>query len=220
MIKYVFWDFNGTILDDRELCYDLLNELLISEDKKPVPYERYFEVFGFPVKEYYKKAGITFKYQTYEQMADWFILKYQPLSLKQSLYEGVEETLKSFKDKGIKNICLSASFTKNLKEQLKHFKIDHYFDTILGTSDVLASGKIDVAKKFILDNNIKHNEVLLIGDTLHDYEIAKELGFLPVLFTLGHQSKKRLSLTNSMLINNIKELIEIVEKENKNEEVF
>jgi hypothetical protein len=26
MIKYIFWDFNGTILDDRELSLILLND--------------------------------------------------------------------------------------------------------------------------------------------------------------------------------------------------
>ncbi len=215
MIKYVFWDFNGTILDDRKLCYNLLNELLISEDKEPIEYEDYFEVFGFPVKDYYKKAGITFKYRSYEKMADWFILKYQPLSMEQSLYEGVEETLKSLKEQGIKNVCLSASFEDNLIEQLKHFKIDHYFEAILGTSNVLALGKVDVAKKYILDNNIKSEEVLLIGDTLHDYEISKEFNFLPVLFTKGHQSQRRLQLTKSLLINEIKEVINIIEKRNE-----
>ena len=61
MIKYIFWDFNGTILDDRKLCWQLLNKLLKEEGQKEITYGRYFEVFGFPIKEYYKKAGLTFK---------------------------------------------------------------------------------------------------------------------------------------------------------------
>ena len=107
MIKYVFWDFNGTILDDRKICHDLLNELLAFEGSEPVSFKRYLEVFGFPVKDYYIKAGITFKNKTFEEMSDWFIDVYQPLSLEQNLYEGVEETLKELKKKNIENICLS-----------------------------------------------------------------------------------------------------------------
>lgn len=80
MIKYVFWDFNGTILDDRILCWELLNELLKMENKEEISYEKYLDVFGFPIKEYYKKAGIEFKHQTFEEMGDYFIRKYQPLS--------------------------------------------------------------------------------------------------------------------------------------------
>ena len=79
-------------------------------------------------------------------MGDYFIRKYQPLSLEQSLYEGVEKTLKTLKEMGVSNICLSASQTDNLKEQLRHFKIDKYFTEILGTDNVLAVGKRDVRR--------------------------------------------------------------------------
>ena len=33
MIKYVIWDFNGTILDDKELSLNLLNEILKTREK-------------------------------------------------------------------------------------------------------------------------------------------------------------------------------------------
>jgi phosphoglycolate phosphatase len=211
MIKYVFWDFNGTILDDRILCWELLNELLKMENKKEISYEKYLDVFGFPIKEYYKKAGIEFKHQTFEEMGDYFIRKYQPLSLEQSLYEGVEKTLKTLKEMGVSNICLSASQTDNLKEQLRHFKIDKYFTEILGTDNVLAVGKRDVAKSYILENKIENSECLLVGDTDADYNLAKSLGFVPVLFLNGHQSKNKLEKLDTTTINKIEEIIKIVE---------
>lgn len=220
MIKYIFWDFNGTILDDRILCWKLLNELLKSENKAPISYEDYFEVFGFPIEEYYKKAGIEFKYQTFKKMSDWFILNYQPLSLKESLYEGVEETLKSLKEMKIKNICLSASEEKNLIEQLKHYQIDSYFVEILGTDNILALGKKEKAKRFIEKENINPSECLLIGDTDADYELAKKLNVLPVLFTNGHQSKKKLNSLGAITIDKIKDLLKIIERGNENEKIF
>lgn len=212
MIKYIFWDFNGTILDDRKLCWQLLNELLKEEGQKEITYSRYFEVFGFPIKEYYKKAGLTFKEKTYEEMADWFIAVYQPLSLKESLYEGVEETLQVLNNKGINNICLSASLEDNLKEQLNHFKISHYFKDILGTNNVLATGKKSVAKNYVEKNKINPKDCLLIGDTIADDQLAKSLGFKSILFTNGHQTKERLSKTGSLTIDKIDKIIKIIEK--------
>lgn len=212
MIKYIFWDFNGTILDDRVLCWKLLNKLLKSEKKKSVSFEEYLEIFGFPIKEYYLRAGIEFKYRTFEEMSNWFILKYQPLSLKQSLYKGVKETLKILNEMKIKNICLSASQEDNLKEQLKHYQIDNYFVKILGTNNILALGKKEIAQKYIIDNKIKSSECILIGDTDADYELAKDLNVLPVLFTNGHQSKKKLKSLNALTIDNIKDLLKIIER--------
>jgi len=215
MIKYVFWDFNGTILDDRNLCLKLLNELLKTENKDPITYKKYLDIFGFPIKDYYKKAGLLFKYQTFEEMSEWFISVYQPLSLKLSLYDGVVDTLNKIKDMNINNVCLSASNKDNLKEQIKHYKITNLFKDILGTDNVLALGKLDVAKKYVKEQNINKDNALLIGDTNADYELAKSLGFKCVLFTNGHQSKKRLMSLDALTIDNIKDLINIIKGENK-----
>lgn len=40
--------------------------------------------------------------------------------------------------------------------------------------------------------NLNSKSILLIGDTVHDYEVAKELGCECVLIASGHQSKKEL----------------------------
>lgn len=215
MIKHIFWDFNGTILDDRDLCLKLLNKLLKTEKKPPISYEKYLDIFGFPIKDYYKKAGIEFKYQTFKEMSEWFISVYQPLSLKLSLYDGVIDSLKTIKEMNLNNICLSASNKNNLLEQLKHYKIDGYFKDILGTDNVLALGKLEVAEKYIEEKGIKKENSLLIGDTDADYELAKSLGFKCVLFTKGHQSKNRLALIDVLTIDNIKDLIKIIKGENK-----
>jgi phosphoglycolate phosphatase len=31
-MKYIFWDFNGTILDDAKLCYEILNEMSLKKN--------------------------------------------------------------------------------------------------------------------------------------------------------------------------------------------
>ena len=218
MIKYVIWDFNGTILDDRNLCHELLNELLKSEGSDLITYQKYLEVFGFPIKDYYMKAGIKFKNRSFKEMSEWFIENYQPLSLNLSLYEGVIETLKRLKEMNIKNICLSASKKDNLKEQLEHYKIIEYFDAVLGTNNIAALGKKEVGRIYLNENKIKGEECLLIGDTLADYFLAKELKIMPVIFTNGHQSKKRLSSLDAVSINNIEDLINTVKKEGKKDE--
>ena len=57
--RCVIWDWNGTLLDDLQLCLRLLNELL-EESGCPNRYdlEGYREIFGFPVVDYYRRAGL------------------------------------------------------------------------------------------------------------------------------------------------------------------
>lgn len=222
MIKYVIWDFNGTILDDRELTLKLLNELLEKQNKPPLNLNEYLEVFGFPIKDYYLKAGLDFKNESFSQMADWFIEVFQPASLKLELVENVEKTLKSLVKLNIKNICLSASEQNNLLEQLKHYNIDHYFTAILGTSDVYVASKKDVGLNYLKENNINPNNCLLIGDTTEDYLVGQYLKVKTVLYSKGHQSKTRLIKSTNLIINNIYDILALIKKiqEEKNEKIL
>ena len=47
-IKYVIWDFNGTILDDLDLCVSILNSMLMKQNKPLISKNEYLDIFGFP----------------------------------------------------------------------------------------------------------------------------------------------------------------------------
>lgn len=222
MIKYVIWDFNGTILDDRNLTHQLLNELLIRQNKPPVSLEQYLNIFGFPIKDYYIEAGLDFEVESFEDMAKWFIQVYQPASLKQNLTPYLVETLKELKALGIKNIVLSASEQQNLEEQLNHFNLSQYFDAILGTSNIHAVGKKDVGLNYLEKHKIDPKHCIMIGDTDEDYYVATHLGAIAVLYSGGHQSVNRLKRTTNLIIDNIYDILKLIKniKEKKSEEIF
>src|SRR5690554_2701835 len=119
-MKYIFWDFNGTILDDARLCYDILSEMLIEEHRPPVTFDEYLMIFDFPVESYYQKVYDLEK-TSFQELAHRFIDKYQPRSLDLTLHEGFLETIEHLSNQGYTHILLSASEEKNLHEQLKHF---------------------------------------------------------------------------------------------------
>lgn len=203
-MKYIFWDFNGTVLDDARLCYDILIEMLNEEERPLVSFEEYLMIFTFPVKTYYAQVYDLEK-TPFVVLAHRFIERYQPRSLNLQLHEHVVETIKHFEKNGITNVLLSASETQNLHEQLKHFGIDQLFAHVLGTSNIYATSKIDVGKAFINQHQIDPKEIVMIGDTLHDAEVAHALGCDIILYTGGHQHPKR--LTNYKNINDFRELI-------------
>ena len=203
MIKHVFFDFNGTIINDLNLCYDLLNEFLIEQGKEKISLERYKDIFRFPIKEYYKLAGIDFNIESYESLSIKFIKKYQPASLNCGLYEKVIPTLKKLNELGIKCYIISASEKNNLIEQCQSYDIVKYFVDILGIENIHAKSKVDIAVNYINEKNINKDEVLFIGDTLHDVEVAKAMGVKPLLVSCGHQSVKVLSEANVKIYDDV-----------------
>jgi len=64
MIKHVFFDFNGTIIDDVDLCLNLLNEILRNQGKPVLDLDTYKHVFKFPIKDYYRD-GIFREYSNF-----------------------------------------------------------------------------------------------------------------------------------------------------------
>ncbi len=192
-MKFIFWDFNGTILDDAYLCYEILNIMLKEVDRPTVTYEDYLMIFDFPVRDYYAKVYDLEK-TSFDVLAKRFIELYQPMSLSAPLHKNIVEVVNYYKARGYKNVVLSASEINNLKAQLEHFGILDLFDDVLGTSNIHAKGKIEVAESYIKKHHIQGEDSVMIGDTLHDAEIARILGVRPILFNKGHQHPTRLKM--------------------------
>ena len=47
---------------------------------------------------------------------------------------------------------------------------------------------------------VNDDEILIIGDTSHDFEVAKLLNINCILFSSGHYSKKRLIKNNCLIV--------------------
>ena len=76
--------------------------------------------------------------------------------------------------------------------------------------DYYAHGKVDAGKKLLKNLSASGQDILLIGDTTHDYEVACELGADCMLLPAGHQSKERLIATGAKVCDNFKEAAKIL----------
>ena len=206
MEKHIFFDFNGTIINDVDLCLDLLNQILNKQNKKTLSMEEYKNVFTFPIRDYYIAAGVDFNIESYESLAKWFIKVYQPASMECGLFEGIVDTFKFLKDKGYKLYILSASEKNNLLEQCQNYDIDKYFEAILGIDNIHAASKVNIAIDYMKEHNIDGKDILFIGDTLHDLEVANAMGAKCKLVSWGHQSKEVLSKGNVEILESINDL--------------
>lgn len=192
MFSHIIWDFNGTILDDTAAAIKSENTLL-SRRNMPIirDMEHYHSIFCFPIIEYYKKLGHDFEKESYDEIAKEWVEEYLQNSKNAPLHRGVIELFKTIKSKNIPQIILSATELQMLKSQINSLEIYCYFDEILGLDNIHAYSKIEIAKQWI--KKIKPQKMLLIGDTTHDFEVAKEIGAECILIANGHQSKETLS---------------------------
>ena len=209
MVKTIIWDWNGTLLDDLDLSLHAVNVLLEERNLPKLTTERYKDIFGFPVVNYYVKAGFDFEKEPFEIPAKQYVKLYAAGASELKLFPDVINTLNFFKEKNYRQIVLSAMKDDNLKLMINDRKISHFFDGIFGIKDNYAREKVTLGKQVVEDLGLNPSECLMIGDTLHDAEVAEQCGFNCILFSGGHVSKQRLETKNRKIVDSLSELKEI-----------
>jgi len=204
--KHIIWDWNGTLFDDVELCHDIINGLLIRNEIEEISLHRYREIFDFPVKKYYADAGLDFNKTSFEILGKEFMDEYEERKFESSVFNEVKDLLESVRSLGITQSVLSAYHHDSLVKITEHFGIKDYFIDLNGLDNIYAASKIDIGKKWIKRSGYKKGEVVLIGDTNHDYEVAKEIGADCILVAGGHQSKERLLKCGSPVFDDLSSL--------------
>lgn len=65
---HVFWDWNGTIIDDLEINFSVINTLLNDRKKDAISLSQYRQAFTFPIKEFYRRVGFSIDGDEYQQL--------------------------------------------------------------------------------------------------------------------------------------------------------
>ena len=205
--KHIIWDWNGTLFNDIHLCVELINGLLVPRKLNPLTVEEYRDVFTFPVKDYYAKAGLDFDRYSFEDLGAEWMNNYEERKFETGLFDDAVKVLAYIANLGIPQSILSAYKQHTLEEIIEHFHLKKYFTHLVGLDHIYATSKLDLGKELIKKLGNKKGEVLLIGDTIHDNEVAEEIGADCILIASGHQSKERLEKCGVKVLNNIREII-------------
>lgn len=205
-IGALVWDWNGTLLNDVDICVESINQLLTARNIPALNYHTYREVFGFPVRDYYTKAGFDFEAEPFDIVAIEFIDIYRNHLPGCSLFNGVHQTLQYFSEKGLPQYVLSAMQQEMLETSLREKGILEFFDHVAGTGDHFANGKHDAAIRLQKIINREPAGVMLIGDTIHDSEVASDMGWECTLIANGHQSANRLANTDRIVLESLEAL--------------
>lgn len=208
MFKYthIVWDFNGTILDDVQICIDSVNVLLKRRDLPLIEnVEQYHGVFGFPVVDYYVRLGFDLDRESFDKVAVEWINEYNSRRTTAPIQRGALKLLGKFKDIGVKQLIISATEQSMLREQINNeLCIGCYFDELIGLDNIKATSKEHLAVKWREKN--KNAAVLFIGDTDHDMTVAESMGADCVLVSQGHQSSEQLLLLGVNVCRDMDEL--------------
>lgn len=204
--KHIIWDWNGTLLDDVWLCIDIMNTMLQKRDKPPIDRDQYTELFDFPVKTYYHKVGLDFLQEPFEALAAEYIHEYDNRQLECALCQDAHAALNRCQQQGITQSILSACHQERLEQIVDAYHLRPFFMHLSGLQDVYAASKTANGKALVKTLGIPAHDVLLVGDTIHDFEVAQALGIDCILIDGGHHSRRKLESTRTMIKDSLHEL--------------
>jgi len=204
--KHIIWDWNGTLLNDVDYSKNIINNILSDNDLPKLSLQKYREIFTFPVQDYYVAAGLDFSKTSFEILGRNFIDEYESKKLTCSLFNHAVEVLSLIHKKGITQSVLSAYLHENLVKILDHYGLTKYFDYVNGLDNIYAGSKVNIGLKLIEKINLPGDEILFIGDTLHDAEVANAMGVDCVLIANGHQVKEKLILKHDKVFKDLNDL--------------
>ena len=190
-IQQVLWDWNGTLLDDLEYSIQVRNNIFPAFHLPLLDsVEEYHRQFTFPVRLYYERAGVTD--DIFDDVAHAWMAEYERCMDTIPLHEDASETVERFHQAGLRQTVLSASEQTMLRRQLALYGLNNRFDAILGRGDIYAGSKEAIGREYLQNCGILAEATVMIGDSLHDAEVARALGTRCVLVARGHQSRETL----------------------------
>lgn len=190
---HIIWDWNGTLLDDTEAALATLNFMIAERGGTPISMPFYLDNFAFPVRPFYDRIGIiAHDEDEWNEIAREYhdVYSRQAVALNRGAFAALEHA----KSAGCRQSLLSALRQDLLDEQARGYGVAGYFERICGSDNLHGASKVERARRFIaeLRSSGADQSFVLIGDALHDKEVADALDLPCVLCAQGSHAGWRL----------------------------
>lgn len=212
--RHIIWDWNGTIVDDVALAIEIGNGFLRTAGLPELDRELHCRSFQIPIEHYYRALGLQFNAEQLHALDESFHAQYEENRHRLQAFSDVIDMLQFAGRNGISSSVLSALPSPILFDDLEHLGLKPHFSTVIGRASRLAGSKVEQGRILLKDLGVPAQQVLVIGDTTYDAEVAHTLGADCALISRGHHDEARLRATRPRyLAPNVAELVEKIGRE-------
>lgn len=209
MYDVVFWDWNGTLLDDCAASLSCVNEMLDETGESHIDLEKYYSLMATPIMKFYTGLYGTNELD-FEKIAHSFHSSYERRLKEIELMPFAVETLSRNRNLGIKQVIVTSAKGDAVEKLVYKYGIRDFFEDIIGANDHKAASKVERTTQYFNEKGYNKSRAMMVGDTLHDLETANAIGIDCVLITKGHQGEKILKESGCTVISSLNELLMII----------
>lgn len=220
MKKHIAFDFDGTLIDTKELIYRswqaVFKKYTGKENESEKIYKTLGETVAYSMNNFFPQDGNNYEKITYFRE---FQNQNQDRYIKE--FDGIGELLEYLKNEKYLLSVVTSRKTKTTYGYLEKFKLRKFFDVIITCDDVKKHKPdpeplLKAMKKLscMLSTDINKRETIMIGDTHFDIDCAYNAGVCSVLANWNN-NKTRNNIKDfanrpDYIIENPKELIGVI----------
>ncbi|RXI95523.1 HAD family hydrolase [Anaerobacillus alkaliphilus] len=181
MLKYIIFDFDGTLVDSKDFSIQVINQLAEKYQFNRLSQEQIEHLRKFPIAERCKAIGFPL-YKIPFALID-FLLMYKKGTEQLSLFPGIRDLLEKLEE-DFNLAVISSNTEENITQALQNNEIENIDDILVAS----IFGKDKVIKQFLKKHSLKASEVLYVGDELRDILACKRAGIKIAWVSWGFDS--------------------------------
>ena len=207
--KYIIFDFDGTVNNTSAGIYATFTQVLahFGVDASQIDLSRHI---GPPLADSYTRLLGKERCQEAVELHKKVFAETNAAQ-NSFLYDGITDVLSALKNSGKYVLAIASSkYEPHVVESLKYHKLTSYFDYVYGQT-ARRGFKKEVLEQLVSDNGWDKTRCLMIGDTLHDVEGARECGIDAVAVTYGFGAEEELRKARPVaIVNSPREITELL----------
>lgn len=201
--KAVIFDLDGTLVNSIKDIADAMNKVLIKKKYNTYSYEVYKTFVGSGLKNLVIKAlpfDSPSEEEVNESVQEMLTIYSENCTNKTIPYDGVLDLLKELEKLPLK-VSIFSNKEDSLTKKVAAALLPNIFSPVLGLKEeALKKPNPKVALEIAEKIKIKPEEIIYVGDSDVDIQLAKNAGFLPVGVSWGFRSKQELIENGAFIV--------------------
>ncbi|MDA7835274.1 HAD-IIIA family hydrolase [Methylophilaceae bacterium] len=196
--ELIIFDWDGTLSDSVGLITDLMIQSFLLHNVSPPSRMEVADILGIKLSEAFKILLKEKDQNASELIFNSYIELYNQSSNKVKLFDGVELGIKELHRYGYKIAIATGGGRNYLDSCLAQTSIKDFINVTKTSDDCFSKPHPQMCNEILNELIIEPEKSIVIGDSIHDLQMAKNAGISSLAVTYGAHKQDSLSLYDAL----------------------
>ena len=196
--ELIIFDWDGTLSDSVGLITDLMIQSFLLHNVSPPSRMEVADILGIKLSEAFKILLKEKDQNASELIFNSYIELYNQSSNKVKLFDGVELGIKELHRYGYKIAIATGGGRNYLDSCLAQTSIKEFINVTKTSDDCFSKPHPQMCNEILNELIIEPEKSIVIGDSIHDLQMAKNAGISSLAVTYGAHKQDSLSVYDAL----------------------